>query len=63
MTKKSAPKRRPAGYGRSTEKAVSSTSRTRTTRLARTLLEGVCKGVCAAVTRSAMETLWSWLSS
>ncbi len=59
MTKKSAPKRRPAGDGRSAEKAVSSTSRTRTTRLARTLL----KGVCAAVTRSAIETLWSWLSS
>ncbi|GHB72792.1 hypothetical protein GCM10010347_48910 [Streptomyces cirratus] len=63
MTRKSAPKRRPAGYGRSAGKAVSSTSRTRTARLARALLKGACKGVCAAVTRSAIETLWSWLSS
>ncbi|MCX4640785.1 hypothetical protein OG775_37765 [Streptomyces platensis] len=59
MTKKSAPKRRPTGDGRSAEKALSSTSRICTARLARTLL----KGVCAAVTRSTIETLWSWLSS
>lgn len=59
MTNKSALKRRPTGDGGSARKAVPSTSRTRRARLARILL----KGVCAAVTRSAIETLWSWLSS
>ncbi|MFF8234793.1 hypothetical protein [Streptomyces caelestis] len=63
MTKKSAPKRRPAGDGGSAEKAVRSTSRIRRARLARTLTKGFCKGIWAAVTRSAVETLWSWLSS
>ncbi|MFG2494757.1 hypothetical protein ACGFSD_27435 [Streptomyces caniferus] len=59
MTKKSAPEHRPAGDGGSAGRAVPNTSRTRSTGLARILI----KGVCAAVTRSAIETLWSWLSS
>jgi hypothetical protein len=63
MRKRSAPKRRPAGDGRSARKAVPNTSRNRCSRLARTLIRGACKGVCAAVTRSAVETLWSWLFS
>ncbi|MCZ7460609.1 hypothetical protein [Streptomyces sp. WMMC940] len=62
MTKKSAPKRHPAGDGGSIGKAVPNTSRTRWARLARTLIEGVCKVIWAAVARSAIETLWSWLS-
>ncbi|MFE0864056.1 hypothetical protein ACFW5P_23735 [Streptomyces rochei] len=63
MTKKSAPMRRPAGDGGSARTAVPSTSRTRWARLTRTLIKGVCKCISAAVARSAIEALWSWLSS
>jgi hypothetical protein len=63
MTKKSAPKRRPGGDGGSAGKAVPSTSRTRWARLARTLIKSVCQCIWAAVARSAIETLWLWLSS
>ncbi|MDG9683065.1 hypothetical protein QC334_09990 [Streptomyces sp. DH18] len=56
-------KRRPAGDGGSAGTAVPSASRSRSARLAHTLFKGVCKVVCAVVTRSAMETLWSWRSS
>ncbi|MGW5498624.1 hypothetical protein [Streptomyces olivaceoviridis] len=63
MTQKSAPKRRPASGGGSAGKAGPSASRTRWARLARTLIKGVCKCIWAAVARSAIEALWSWLSS
>ncbi|MFI5899827.1 hypothetical protein [Streptomyces cyaneofuscatus] len=39
------------------------TSRTRRAWFARTLFRGICKGIGAAATRSAIEMLWAWLSS
>ncbi|MFB7599125.1 hypothetical protein [Streptomyces sp. NPDC056160] len=63
MTKKSTPKHRPAAAGGSAGKALRSTSCTRWARLARTLIKGACKCIWAAVARSAIEALWSWLSS